>query len=342
MRSHSRASTPVALGVAASLLLVACASSEPVATPVPTPTFSSTFEPPPATALAPLTGEVVAVDTLDHPSIAAKVDNHPEARPQVGLQATDIVFEELVEGGLTRYVAIWHSTIPSALGPVRSIRPMDPDIVSPFKGIIAYSGGQPRFVSLMKSTPVYNAIHGQPDTRDTFYRADDRPGPHDVLVRAKTVVAQHSKLPAPGQQFAYSLDVPSATATKEGKATSRISLVFGSSSAPSWKWSEKSGVWLRAQSGVVDKDSKGKQLSAVNVVVLRVPVSTGLGVPKTELVGSGVAWVSTGGATIKARWSKGSRSSRISLVDSNGVVVRLAPGNTWIELVPTSGSASFK
>jgi hypothetical protein len=340
VRSRSRASVPVAGGVALSLLLVACATSEPVATPVPTPTFSSTFEPAPATALAPLTGEIVELDSLDHPSIAAKIDNHPQARPQLGLQSTDIVFEELVEGGLTRYVAIWHSTIPSALGPVRSIRPMDPDIVSPFRGIIAYSGGQPRFVFLMKSSPVYNAIHGQPDTRDTFYRADDRPGPHDVLVRAKTVVGQHSQLPAPGQQFAYSLDVP--TASKEGKATSRISLRFGSSSAPSWKWSEKSGLWLRSQSGVTDKDSKGKQLSAVNVVVVRVPVSTGLGVPKTELVGSGTAWVSTGGATIKARWSKGSPSSRISLVDSNGVVVRLAPGNTWIELVPTSGSASFK
>ena len=71
-----------------------------------------------------------------------KIDNHEDARPQVGLNRTDLVFEELVEGGLTRYVAVWHSDVPDAVGPVRSIRPMDPDIVAPLGGIIAYSGGQ--------------------------------------------------------------------------------------------------------------------------------------------------------------------------------------------------------
>jgi hypothetical protein len=163
-----------------------------------------------------------------------------------------------------------------------------------------------------------------------------------VLVRAQQVVAQQSKLPAPQQQFAYSLDVASATATKEGTPTATIALRFGSSSSPSWKWSEDAALWLRSQSGVVDTDSAGKQLTAANVVVVSVPVSTGLGVPKTELIGSGVAWVSTGGATVKGRWSKSSATARIVLTDANGVVVRLAPGNTWVELVPQSGSASFK
>lgn len=76
----------------------------------------------------------------------------------MGLQHTDIVFEELVEGGLTRYVAVWHSNVPAEIGPIRSIRPMDPDIISPLGGIVAYSGGQYRFVQLMRATPVHNAI----------------------------------------------------------------------------------------------------------------------------------------------------------------------------------------
>ena len=58
-----------------------------------------------------------------HPSLAVKIDNHEEARPQIALNRTDIVFEELVEGGLTRYVAIWHSDIPDEVGPVRSDPP---------------------------------------------------------------------------------------------------------------------------------------------------------------------------------------------------------------------------
>ena len=134
-------------------------------------------------SLAPLTGEVAAAP-ITTPSLAAKVDNHPGARPQFGLERADIVVEELVEGGLTRYVAIWQSDVPDEIGPVRSIRPMDPDIISPFGGIVAYSGGQYRFVEAMEATGVYNAIHGQSDTEDTFYRTDLRDSPHDVIVRA--------------------------------------------------------------------------------------------------------------------------------------------------------------
>src|SRR5690606_16312609 len=142
-----------------------------------------------------------------HASLAAKIDNHWDARPQLGLEYTDIVVEEMVEGGLTRYVAIWHSNVPAEIGPVRSIRPMDPDIISPFGGIVAYSGGQYRFVELMRSTNVYNAIHGQRDTDDIMVRARDRRPPHDVMVRAPQLIAMHADIPAPPQQYAFAPDL---------------------------------------------------------------------------------------------------------------------------------------
>lgn len=337
MRSVFVASASVSI---LAVSLVGCATEATEVMPVPTPEFSSTFVPAPAVVIAPLSGEIVGEDFAAHSSIAAKIDNHPAARPQVGLESTDIVFEELVEGGLTRYLAVWHSTVPAELGPVRSIRPMDPDIVSPFGGIIAYSGGQDRFVRLMKAAPVYNAIHGQRDTADTFFRSKGRPGPHDVLVRAQQVVAQHPDIAPPPQQFAFSLDVASATATKEGSPTSEISIVIGAASKPSWSWRPDQLAWARSQGGVADMDSSGAQLTATNVVALRVPVTFGGYIPKTELIGSGEAWISTGGATIPAVWSKASATSPIVLTDTNGVVVRLAPGNTWVELIPLSGSLS--
>ncbi len=147
-----RASRASALGaLALTGLLAACATpTEPM--PSPSPGYTSTYETPPPIAVAPLTGELVEPGSLTAPSLAAKVDNHPNARPQQGLEHTDLVFEELVEGGLTRYVAVWHSDVPAEIGPIRSIRPMDPDIVSPLGGIIAYSGGQYRFVNLTAGT----------------------------------------------------------------------------------------------------------------------------------------------------------------------------------------------
>ena len=323
-------------------VLAACATAETAApAPAPTPSYSSSYLTPAPYDLAPLTGEVVEADSLAHPSLAAKVDNHELARPQTGLERTDIVFEELVEGGLTRYVAVWHSDIPEEIGPVRSIRPMDPDIVSPFGGIIAYSGGQYRFVVLMQQTNVYNAIHGAADTADLMYRTTSKTSPHNVLVAAETLVDRHLDIASPAQQFAFAPDVASSSAVVEGTPATGLTARFSDASSPSWKYDESSETWKRSQLSGVDRDSNGDQLSAANVLVMTVPISYGLGVPKTEMIGGGDAWVFAGGQSLAVRWSKASQAAPIILTDLNGVVVRLAPGNTWIELMPTTGALTI-
>lgn len=337
----TRALPTLALIAVAALTVTGCA---PERMPAPTesaPPWVSTYVTPEPTQLAPLRGTTVAAGSLNHASIAAKVDNHWDARPQVGLERTDMVFEELVEGGITRYVAIWQSDIPELLGPVRSIRPMDPDIVSPFGGIICYSGGQQRFVRLMEDTPVYNAIHGQADTEDTFFRTKDKDGPHDVIVRALDVLAQHPDIAPPPQQFAYSLDGASSTAGKMGTPTAVIEYSFSSLFDGSWTWDAANARWLRSQQGEPDLDSNGTQLSASNVVVLRVNVVDDQNVPKTELYGSGEAWFSSGGGTVHGTWSKGSATEPLRLMDDSGITVRLAAGNTWFELLPPRGEVNF-
>lgn len=296
---------------------------------------------PAPTDVAPLRGTTVAQGSLDHASIAAKIDNHPAARPQIGLERTDLVFEELVEGGLTRYVAVWQSDIPEQFGPVRSIRPMDPDIISPLGGIVAYSGGQERFVQLMRDTAVYNAIHGQADTTATFFRSDAKSAPHNVIVKAQEVLAQHTDIAAPSQQFAYAVDAASATAALDGTPTASVSYRFSNYVAGSWTWDAAQAAFLRGQDGAPDLDCASAALIATNVVVLRVPVTVSQDIPKTELLGSGEAWISTGGATIHASWSKSASTSQIRLTDDSGVTVRLGAGNTWIELLPLAGSVEF-
>lgn len=328
-----------AVAVGAVAALTACAAPE--AMPTPTPSYSSTYVTPPPVAYTPLTGEVVEPGALTAPSLAAKVDNHPDARPQQGLEHTDLVFEELVEGGLTRYVAVWHSDVPAEIGPIRSIRPMDPDIVSPLGGIIAYSGGQYRFVVMMQQTEVYNAIHGQADTDDLMYRQRGRPSPHDVIVKAPDLIARHLDLAAPVPQFAFAPDAATSTAAVSGSPTQTIALRFGAASQPSWDWDAARGVWARSQSGVPDLDLQGVPYSAVNVVVLRVPVTVSQSIPKTELIGAGEACVSTGGKTVCGTWSKASRTDPIRLVDATGTVIQLGAGNSWIELVPLAGSAEY-
>jgi len=257
----------------------------------------------------------------------------------VGLDEADIVFEELVEGGLTRYIAVWHSTLPAEIGPVRSVRPMDPEIVSPFGGIFAYSGGQVRFIQMMQEAPVYNAIHGQPDTEDTFYRTSAKVAPHNVLVKAPELVDQHLDLPAPERQFAYAPSVEESTAVVAGSPMTSINPRFSGFSSPTWEWDGTQGTFLRFQTnGAADSAASGNQIFATNVVVLQVGIDVVEDIPTTRLVNQGTGWVATGGSIAEINWFKATPESPIILTTPDGEEVLLGVGNTWIELIPNDSS----
>lgn len=332
----------IAVGVVVAAALTACAAillpntgGGPSAAPTDSPRPTQT--PIPA-EYAPLTGVRVPIGSLERPVLMAKIDNNPEARPQVGLNKADIVFEELVEGGFSRYVAVWHSTIPTDIGPIRSIRPMDPDIASPFGGVIAYSGGQQRFVQMMIATRVKNVIHGQSGTEKYIYRSDDMIAPHDVIVRAKKLIDKRSNLAAPEPAFSFTRGGAVPSAVEFGKPAKHLVTSFSSLNSPSWKYHAASGKYLRSQAGgEKDVDETGAQLSAVNVIAQMVGESSEFGyVPRALVVGRGVAWISTGGKTVKAKWVKRNRNAMTVFTLKGGEEVHLGRGRTWVELVPTT------
>ncbi|MFM6963605.1 MAG: DUF3048 domain-containing protein, partial [Micrococcales bacterium] len=186
----------------AALAVAAVAMTACSATPSPQPSQSPTKQ----YVTAPLTGvryEVGSAEAsgLSRASVAFKIDNSDAARPQLGLNSTDVVFDEMVEGGLTRFVAIFHSNQPTAIGPVRSIRPMDPDILSPFGGIVCYSGGQAPITAMMRATNVFNASETSEQGQGTFSRVKDRVAPHNVIVNVNLLATHHAEIPAPAAQF---------------------------------------------------------------------------------------------------------------------------------------------
>lgn len=326
---------------AAAVALTACQSPSAPAVDDGALARLAADSPPASVSFAPLRGTRADAATLAHPSLAAKIDNHEAARPQLALNRTDIVFEELVEGGLTRYVAVWHTDVPDEVGPVRSIRPMDPDIASPFGGIIAYSGGQDLFVEMMMATPLVNIVFDFDDT-GLFSRADERPGPHDVILRAAEAVARNATLAPPSVQFSYGAADPLAAPAFSATSTSRIDLVFSDARFPAWEWDGATSAWLRSQEGSPDLEASGERVRAANVVTLRVGIDESFGeVPKTVMLGSGEAWVSVAGRTAHGTWAKDAAGSPIVLTADDGSPLRLAPGNTWVELVPVDGSATF-
>jgi hypothetical protein len=121
-------------------------------------------------------------------------------------------------------------------------------------------------------------------------------------------------------------------------------------SSPRWTWSDPAGAWLRSEGSTPAVQADGTRLQAVNVVVLRVDVvdtdyvdPAGSPVPETVMVDDGDALVATGGHTLEVRWSKASEEAPVILSSPSGGPVRLAPGNTWIELAPqATGSVSVR
>jgi Protein of unknown function (DUF3048) N-terminal domain/Protein of unknown function (DUF3048) C-terminal domain len=342
-----------ALGaVALAVVLTSCASSGD-RTAEPSRTGSSTSAaaptttppPPPPPVLWPLTG-VPAQGPVDRPALAVKIENSIDARPQTGLGAADVVWEEVVEGGITRFVAVYQSTVPPEIGPVRSVRPMDPAIAAPLHGLMAFSGGQVQYVDAVGAAGLQ--VLSQDNGSGGFYRSGDRSAPHNVYATPQALWDQadpaHRTSPPP--QFVLAATGEQPTAVVLGVPTGLIDLKLSGVSHPSWTWSVPDNAWFRAEGTTPSAEAGGAPMRATNVVVLRVDVvntaardPAGNPVPETELVGGGQALVASAGRTLAVTWSKASVADPVVLTAPDGGPVRLVPGNTWVELVPNGGGA---
>lgn len=346
------------LVVASSLLLTltGCSGGNLVSPPASEATPEVKYVSAPLTGVKYAEGSAEAA-ALVSPSVACKIDNSEAARPQQGLNATDVVFDEMVEGGLTRLVAIWHSNKPTNVGPVRSIRPMDPDIISPFGGIVCYSGGQQIFVNLMRATAVFNASETSEQGQGTFSRSHDREAPHNVIVNTQKLAANHADIAAPQAMWDFAASAAESTASTAATAAGAKSVQINYPSALAlWTWSAstksvtgETGAWVRTQDGKPHVDKlTGEQVRASNIVVLDVKIDRSYAdhkyghIPKTLMIASGKAWVFSNGRSIEANWQKTSATGRIILTDASGAAINLAPGNTWVELKPAAPEGAIK
>ena len=348
-RTLTRSLRALALPAAALLALAACSAPvEPDAPPpvTVTPEVAESRTTPPVPEAPPitwpLTGEVVeAVE--QRPALAVKVENTTSARPQAGLEDADIVWETVVEFSVPRFIAVFHSKSPDTIGPIRSVRPMDAAIISPMGGILAASGGQGGILRMARDVGSQVLTHD--GGAGGFYRSSARRAPHNVFTSAQDLWAQadDARDVPPGAQFAYAQDADGATALEAGDDATGISLRMGNG-RPAWSWDDASGTWLRSESGAPAVSMAGDQFSAVNVVVLTVtPFDSGFNaqggamVPNLRLKAEeGPALVATGGKAIEGTWSKPRTDSPFELRDADGNPILLAPGNTWVEMMPTN------
>jgi hypothetical protein len=298
-------------------------------------TSTTTTKPVPHYATAPLTGLTdVPGLSIKRPALIVKVENTPDALPQWGIDQADVVYEEIVNGGITRLAAVFNSQAPAKVGPVRSVRPTDTQIVWPLGGIFAYSGGAAYAVASISSAPV--KLIDESSAGSAMFRDPTRYAPHNLYAVAAGLFAFGGKPVPPPALFAFR----SATKAAVGAKVASLVVPFPSIYPVTWTWDATSASWDRTLFAKADVTGTGVRESPKNVVVMFVNYVNGIGTMASyaNLQGSGPVAIFTDGKEIVGTWSRGSsKGDVVTYQTASGKQIELTPGQTWVELLD-SGS----
>jgi len=359
------------------VLLAACSpASAPVATeeptltatePAPTNTPEPTFTPTPdypvegigpvdyPANVNPLTGlEVADAATLDQRVAAIKVENLPrEHRPQSGLNAANILYEYYTEFGSTRFIALYHGQIPEKVGPVRSARFFDIQVVQSYKAVFLFGSAYSAVYSRMWNSDIYSRLVVEgPTTYPALYR--------EAVNGENMMFADLAQLPdalnrlginnqaqdISGMFFRKGMDVNGYPATE-------VTTHFSNAVYNRWIYDSSTGKYVRnvdqSNAGTVDEENydvltdqtTGEVISADNVVILFVPYSYYVKnateeVMDVNMVGTGDALIARDGQLFPVYWKRESSGATLTLVDGDGNAFPFKPGNTWFEVMGSS------
>ena len=333
--------------LAALVLVAACgggdtatdeAAAEETAAPATTVAETTTTSTTVPAILAPLTG--LPVDApITRPALVVKIDNHPKARPQWGLNQADIVFEENVEM-LTRFAAVFHTSDSDPVGPIRSGRKQDVDLLESLNApLFAWSGGNAEVTKLIRASTMVDLSHSAADKAGGYRREGSRSAPHNLLADTSKLwtLAPEGAQPPPAQ-FEY------RAATEEIPATARetggVKLTMDGVKVL-WEWSSEFSRFIRSQDDKPHVDIDDVRINAANVVVLFVNYSKSGISPVARTLGSGEAWIFTAGKLFQGTWERTDAGLPFTLKDTAGDVIKLTPGNTWVELTRVGKGVSY-
>ncbi len=290
---------------------------------------------PPLDGVAALTGEPAGADVTSRPIIAAKIDNNPNARPQWGLDEADVIIEENVEG-VTRFVALFHTRLPDRVGPVRSARTGDLDILASMnRPILAWSGGNRGVTSWIESAAFSGVLVDFTAQKNPCYeRNSSRKAPHNLQLDPTCAIGS-APTAGPARQL-WAIDAGWIDRTALGATVTPAFNVSMDGVSVDWAWDEAAGKYFRSQNGRPHLAASGAQIAVDNVVELYVfhaasPVDARS--PNPVTVGQGVAVVHRNGVRIPATWARASAYEAFALIDANGVAIALDTGTSFIELV---------
>src|ERR1035438_808172 len=326
--SAPRVFIPVAVAVVAvvALLIVPRRGGSPKATPRPTPSPTRNVA---RRLLSPSAGE--PVKSLG-PVLAVKIDNIAAARPPTGLTDADIVYLLPVEGGLSRILAIFSTHFPPVIGPVRSSREDDLELLRQFgRPAFAYSGAQPQLVPVVHNARIVDLYAG---IVGGYFRDPNRLAPHNLYAHTQQLLAE-----AHGASTAHNIGFRFGPPPADGTVTASASAAYSAASF-TFRWSAAKAKWLVWMDGTPAGTTEDGQLSAATVVIQYTTVRTsrfleeGVPPPYAETTGSGPALVLRDGKEWHANWSRPNANGGTTFTTTTTTrqPMTFARGQVWIVL----------
>lgn len=302
------------------------------------PVIGKVFEDP---VVCPLTGiEPKNEAKAERPAVAVKIENASIAFPLSGLDTAEIVFEEPVEGGATRFMAIYHCTDSSKAGPVRSARVVDPSVMRPITEILAFSGANQIVLDALDESGI---VQIEENTSGGALMRIPREG----LSLEHTLYADTAALRKVGRK-SFDESPPEGLfefgdSKVKGRKASMVTIDFGGADSISYQWS--GDAWLRSQNGAPFEIEGSGQLSVQNVLIeehevrFSKTIRDSAGNPSIEIAddtGSGRAVLYRDGRAITGTWERESVGDPVVFKTKSGEKMIFAPGSIWIHLVPTA------
>ncbi len=281
---------------------------------------------------------------IDRRAVVVKIDNHRNARPQAGTMDADLMYEMLVEGGITRFAAVFHQTDLDWIGPVRSGRPTDVGVVKALNAPFQVSGAQGWVLDIFEShdlTMVY-------DNGVTTWREPHRTAPNN-LYSSSLLIREYAddrgwEDKSPGNVFAFGEPTESSTIATE------ILFDWSSGFNINWNWDgEKYLRYIGDEPHLwVTRDGDEGTVSTPMIVAIvgerttyHDPVGNGTSLPTTLTEGSGDAYVFRDGIVVEGTWQRDSMAEMFTLTIPDGEPLIIPPSKMWIVVFPDNRTISW-
>ena len=305
--------------------------------------------------MSPLTGKEIPPELwLNRPKrvLAFKIDNNINARPQSGLQEADSVFEILVEGGMTRFLALFLDNTSKYLGPIRSARPTDPTMVRPFDATIIVSGATDGLIPAIRElgVPVLEEVN-----TPAMFRIGSRSAPHNLyadteLVRDVIDSKGYKFLqPGPNPLYPFGFDQ-----TNWDSGANKITIKYSEYTTVIWKKDNQkysrfiidaysSNDEAVAHNFISQDGNYSDILSTESVVVIQGALykDKATTLPSILTVGIGDLFIFNNGKYIQGTWRRTDITEPFEFYDINQNPIEVPPSSQWIHIVPNEGQISW-